>query len=622
MSLIERTLAVQRATLAALLAGSALVFWRGSYDVFNTPKATLVVLATIVVLATGAVRLSRTRVLHLPRTRAWLALALFAAGLVAATLTGGAPMRATVGEPGRHTGLAMYITYVVLFVVSLTLFRDRSPDVLIRALAVAAVPVAGYGLLQAAGIEPFEWIAFEAGPQVVSTMGNANFLAAWLGMVVPLAIGGALRASWSVGWRAAAAGAAALALVVAVATGSLQGVAVAAVGIAPVAWIWAGSRLSRRSRWAVAAVVSVAVVGVVAAVAAGIGPLETVRSSAALSLSTRAGKWAAAWRMFTDHPVAGVGLAGFGDRFNLYRSAEVAARSGLLRSVDDPHAVPLALLTSGGVVLGAGYLAVVGVTAWSLVRGLRTAHGDDQVLLAALGGAWLGYQLQSLVSIDVPPLAALHWVLAGAIVGRATRPAWWTLTLPGAPAPSRRRGGPPGLAPRSPGMLASITLVAVAAGAIALTPLRADVAAAHAVRLAARGDTQAAFAAYERASQVAWWEGMYPALTGAYLTELGSYREARQRHEEAAAREPRNLVHRINIARLSAALGEIQRARDAYQTALALDPKTPEVLAEVGEFELQHGNPRVAADLLQRAVERRPGNRTWQQLLTQAREAA
>ncbi|MBW3578254.1 MAG: O-antigen ligase family protein [Actinobacteria bacterium] len=619
MALIERTLAVQRATVAALLAGSALVFWRASYDVFNTPKATLVVLATIVLLATGGLRLSRTRVLHLPRTRAWAVLAVFAAGLVAATLTGDAPMRATVGEPGRHTGLAMYVVYAVLFAVSLTLFRDRSPDVLIRALVVAAVPVAGYGLLQAAGIEPFEWIAFEAGPQVVSTMGNANFLAAWLGIVAPLAIGGALRTPWPVGWRAAAAGAAALALVVAAATGSLQGVAVAAVGIGPVAWIGAGPRLSRRSRWAVAALVIVAAVGVVAAVAAEIGPLETVRSSAALSVSTRAGKWAAAWRMFTDHPVTGVGLAGFGDRFNLYRSAEVAARSGLLRSVDDPHAVPLALLASGGVVLAAGYLAVVGLTAWSLVRGLRTADGDDQLVLAALGGAWLGYQLQSLVSIDVPPLAALHWVLAGVIVGRATRPACWTLTLPGAPAPGRRSQSR--LAPRSPGMLASITLLAVAAGAIALTPLRADVAAAHAVRLAARGDTQAAFAAYERASQVAWWEGLYPALTGAYLTELGSYDEARQRHEEAAAREPRNLVHRINIARLSAALGEIGRARDAYQTALALDPKTPDVLAEVGEFELQHGNPRRAAELLQRAVDRRPGNRTWQQLLTQAREA-
>lgn len=625
MPFVERTLAVQRGAVAAVLASSALVFWRGSYDVFNTPKATLVALLVLTVMAVGAVRVSRTRRLLLPDTPLWAAVGVFAVGLVVATVVSDSPLQAVVGDPGRHTGLAMYLIYAVLLLSTVRLFRDRPGTVVVRTLLVTAVPVAGYGLLQAVGVEPFDWRVFEAGPQVVSTFGNANFLAAWLGVVVPLAAGAAALPTWPAAWRAAAAAVALLAFAVAAASGSLQGVTIAAVGSAFVAGVAGWSRGGRARRLLLPAAVAVTLVaaGVVALMVAGAGPLEGVRQSAALSVSTRVDKWVTAWRMLADHPLTGVGLAGFGDRFNLYRPVDVAAESGLLRSVDDPHDVPLAMFVSGGPLLGTAYLAIVWLTGRALVRGLRARRGPDLLELGALGGGWLAYQVQSLVSIDVPPLATLHWVLAGLVVARAARPPLREVALPGAPTatPARQRRGTPAvrLAPWSPGQLAVIALVTLAAAAVVVTPLRADLAAGRAESAAAAGQAQSAVDAYEQASAVASWEGLYPALQAGYLTELRRYGLARERHREAAAREPHALVHRINVGRLSVALGEIDAAAAAYGRALELDPKTPEVLAEVGEFELEHGDRERAVRLLQRAVQLRPANATWEQLLARAR---
>ena len=52
--------------------------------------------------------------------------------------------------------------------------------------------------------------------------------------------------------------------------------------------------------------------------------------------------------------------------------------------------------------------------------GLRRTRGEQSLLLAALGGAWIAYHVQSGVSINVPPLLVLHWVVAGMVVATHT----------------------------------------------------------------------------------------------------------------------------------------------------------------------------------------------------------
>lgn len=615
MHFVTRTLRWQRGVLAGTLVLAALGFTRATRDVFNTPKATVIVVGVLVVLAIGAVRLSRTRRLVVPATWAWVALGLFLVGLVAGTVVADHPMWSVVGRAGRHTGLAMYVVYVVVFALVLRLYRDQSPRGLMLTLLATAVPVALYGLGQSVGVEPYDWDAIEGGPQVFATFGNANFYAAWLGIVAPLAAWAALSRTWSRLWRAAA-GVLWLAMVVAAfVSGSLQGPAVAVAGTALVALVWLWTTEGRMGQWRVwltaggAALAGLLLAGIVA----GVGPLAGVRASAAASLASRLGKWETALRMFGDRPVFGFGLDSFADWFHRYRPEWVAVEDGLERTVDAPHNLPLDMLTSGGLVLLVGYLAIVAFTAWALVSGLRRHTGEQRLLLAALGGAWLAYQLQSLVSIDVPPIAVLHFVLAGLVVALGTAPPMRQRALPGAPplpaatsssSKKKRKAKrqPVPLAPPSPVLTGLIVVVAVGALWVVVIPFRADVATAEGVQHAAAGETRDAEAAFEHAAGLTPWEARPPQLHGRWMARNSLNQPAYNAYQEAHNRQPRGLSHVLNLATLAVKIDEVDEAARWYDRALTIDPKTPEVLAQVGEYHAEHGDPQRAAELLEEAV--------------------
>lgn len=647
MEFVQRSLRWQRIALGLALAGSALGFARSTLDIFNTYKATVIALVAIAIAVIGAVRISRTRRLEVPRTVAWWPLGAFAVALIAATVVSDTPGIALVGRTGRHTGLALYLVYAFLFATAIRLYRDHPPDGLVRALLVTAVPVAGYGLLQAVGVDPLDWTLVEGGPPVFSTFGNANFFSAWLGIVVPLAVLGALTAAWPFAVRAASGLLAVVSLGVAFASGSLQGPVAGLAGTAVVlgAWLFTSAGLARRQRWTLAGGAAViALLGVGASVA-GAGPLAGVRQGVLASLDSRVGKWESALAMFADRPVFGFGLESFIDWFHLYRTVDLAVESGLQRTTDTPHNVPLDMLASGGLVLFLAYLAVVAVTGWALVVGLRRLDGEQRLLLAGLGGAWTAYQVQSLVSIDVPPLAVLHWVLAGAIVALGTAPAVREIPLPGAVAApaaaspkgnasrkgnARRKGkgrragrgraepAAPRLAPANPLVLGGVAVVALAAVWIATLPYRAEAAARDA---SVAQSPEAAAAGYERAIAIAPWESRYHGMLGALLAGQGDHAAAAEVYERALDREPRGLAHTINLGRTAHQAGRDDVADAAFARVLELDPNTPEILVEVANYRLEREDSDRAEELLDRAVQLRGDNATWWVALGRARSA-
>lgn len=634
MRFVAATLRWQRGLLAVAVAGSALVFWRGTLDVFNTTKATWILLGLIAVAAVGAARLYRTRVALLPPRVLWLPVAAMAIALVVATLTSETVMLSIVGRSGRHTGLVMYVTYLAVMLVVARTHREVSPTRMIGALLAAAVPVVAYGALQVVhtwlpvDLEPYDWKLIEGGPPVFATFGNANFFSAWLGIVAPLALAGALLARWSRWVRVGCAVMAVVALVVAYFSDSLQGVAAGAAGIGLVALVWLFTHERARAwRWYGAAGGAVLGAAGVAVVAAGVGPLAAVRSNLVTSFETRWGKWETALRMAGDHPVLGIGLNDFADYFHLYRPQWLATQEGLDRTTDTPHNVPLDMLTSGGVLLAGAYVALLAVTAWALVCGLRRLEGQERLLLGGIGGAWLAYQLQSYVSIDVPPLAVLHYVLAGLIIAFGVAPAWREWRLPGAPAPAPARGKGKKKAPKQPLVplrapaIAAIVVVAAGAAWLATVPWRADAAAQTGRQAAAAGDWDAMDRYFDEAVSTAFWEPRYPARRGTLLGERGETAAALAAFEEALDRQPRGLSHAINVARQAEALGRIERARQAYAQAIDIDPKTPQLLAEVGQFHLDHGSAETARRLLEQAVAQRGQRARWWMSLAQARAA-
>jgi len=132
------------------------------------------------------------------------------------------------------------------------------------------------------------------------------------------------------------------------------------------------------------------------------------------SISYRGDYWRAAWRMFTDNPLFGVGLGNYGDYFNRYRDSLQVSRRGPELSSDVAHSLPLDFLAMGGIVLGSAYILLIALSVTLVLRKIKRSSNDEKttgfVIFSLLGS----YLLQSLISIDQIGLAIWGWIFIGA----------------------------------------------------------------------------------------------------------------------------------------------------------------------------------------------------------------
>jgi tetratricopeptide (TPR) repeat protein len=134
------------------------------------------------------------------------------------------------------------------------------------------------------------------------------------------------------------------------------------------------------------------------------------------STTYRGDYYRAAWRMFESHPISGVGIDRFGEYYRSYRDMDAAFRLGPSSVVNYAHNLFLQQLATGGVFLFLAYLAFIIVVASAAKKGLKYFKGDDRLKFGALVSLWFAHQVQTQVSIDQITIAAIGWVLAGAVV--------------------------------------------------------------------------------------------------------------------------------------------------------------------------------------------------------------
>ncbi|MCU1486584.1 MAG: O-antigen ligase protein, partial [Actinomycetia bacterium] len=222
---LAQTLRWQRITVAVATAGSALVFYKSKGDIYGVPKATVVALAAVACLAIAAGRAIREREVVLPGLWCAAAAGAFVVALGITTITSTTPLQSLVGEFSQYAGFLGYLGGVILFFTVVRAFDERSLPVLVLTIVGSAAAITVYGLLQWADIDPWH---LRSAHNIISTMGNTNFLGGWLGMAFPLCAVVAL-APLPVAWRVVG-GATAIGIVpLALATESFQGPATVAV---------------------------------------------------------------------------------------------------------------------------------------------------------------------------------------------------------------------------------------------------------------------------------------------------------------------------------------------------------------------------------------------------------
>jgi O-antigen ligase/tetratricopeptide (TPR) repeat protein len=527
------------------------------------------------------------------------AIGLLALALVVTAITAVDWRLSLWGSYERGQGTVTLLTYLLLFLLAAGLFttfpRARQ---LIATLVAASAPIIWLSLGQALGWDPFG-LASDARSPIYATLGRANFVGAYLAMLVPLTLALLLTTPQRrrrLAWSALLAGQ----IIVIGLTLARSAWLATAVSLSLFLLLCYGPRLAcrwRRLAWSGIALLFLS------------GPLTVfwLGQQQAGSTAARLSIWQGAVELIRQRPLLGYGADSLGLVFPRVYPPELVYFQGRDFFVDRAHNLFLDwALTAGlpGLLAFSLLLLLFIIVSFKALR--RPLPFPQRLLLAAILAAVLGNVANNLTSFDVTPTAMAAWLLLGVGVALAAPP----------PRPIKAAVGK---RPFRQWAFSALLLWGVGTAVWQLNgrPLLADIAGRSSQHHAQLGDREASTAAAERAtaywpaepahhlrlSQAYWQQAAAnPADAASWLAQAESslltaqqlrpddpvlWRQTAQFYE-AAARQFGLDVHHLADA--------------AYRQAAALSPNQAAIYTAWGQFHLEWGDPETAAPLLRQAV--------------------
>ena len=393
---------------------SSLVVTPGiSMDPINLPK--MFFLAIFAFIAFGYVT-SNSLILKDVKYRGSLILSsIFILQLILVLVFSSAPFNQQFfGTFGRNTGFLAYFSLTLLFVSTVYLGSKKFTDQLIKFLLASGSISVLYGVLQISGNDPVPWKNDHNG--MIAFFGNPNFSSAFLGIVSAgcWAIVLAPKIGISLLARVALLIYQGISLILIIRSDSIQGVVVFGLGftVSAILYILKSQRLHLFFKSVLVLISAISILATVAGTLK-IGPLADFLYK--VSVRQRGFYWQAAKEMMLNHPFFGVGLDSYGDWYFQYRSANAEFYSSGTSS-NSAHSVFLDIGSTGGLPLLLAYLGIVAYILTCSIRILKKVSTKEIGIIFVIV-AWLGYQAQSLISINQLGLGIWGWVLGGTIVG-------------------------------------------------------------------------------------------------------------------------------------------------------------------------------------------------------------
>jgi len=346
----------------------------------------------------------------------------------------GAPLAVSLfGWWGRGDGWLAWLGAAILLLGAATLSSREVARTVTWLLGGGSI-VALVGVAQAAGLE---FPAGSMGGAVSGLMGNTNFASGYFAIIGVLALGRALTRA--VLWQRVWAGVLLFILgALAVLTDSQQGPAALAAGVVAggVALAFLHRGRLRIVGLATSGVVVAAGVGLLAMSFAGSGPLAGLWAERTFGI--RQQYWQSAWNILNGQPIFGTGPDGFARYVAEYRPESYVEMLGPVLRVSAAHNIALQF----GAVLGwLGLLLwvvlFVGAILLIFIRIVRAPVASAAVT-ASIFGALVAYVVQGMVSIDMLPLLATGWLVAGLALAAAREPLAAARAEPNTSAPTRK----------------------------------------------------------------------------------------------------------------------------------------------------------------------------------------
>jgi O-antigen ligase len=330
--------------------------------------------------------------------------------LVVFAVSGGEKLQQLFGTTGRNTGLITYLAFSILFVISMAASSNAFLNRFLLASLVVGIASLGYGVVQALGGDPFDWV--NPYSPVFGFLGNPNFQSSLLGILGAVVFTQLLSSSVKIQLKSAYLVYLLVTLYVIKETDSQQGFLVLLFG----SGIAVGVFVNQKSRALGYSYLGLAAIGFTGLLLGTLnkGPLASLLYKD--SVAYRGDYWSAGWKMTVDNPIFGVGLDSYGDWYRRSRTIEATLRRGPDVISNAAHNVFLDISAYGGFPLVLIYIALMVLVIVSAVKVIRRSQGFNPGFVGLVAG-WVAFQAQSIISINQIGLALWGWVLSGLIIG-------------------------------------------------------------------------------------------------------------------------------------------------------------------------------------------------------------
>jgi O-antigen ligase len=398
------------------LAFITLFFSFTTYDPFNSPKQwVLMIFAAWFVGSLIVSRQSNSQIKidkEFLRTNALIAC--FLIPQLISALVSDDIITGLIGDVQRRNGFITYLSLSIIFVYVIKFYNSANDGKFIYFILMLTIILATYGFTQSIDRDFASWN--NPYNPVILTLGNPNFAAALLGILGTLLFSFLFHKKFHVSTKI-------FILIVFIFTtfvihesNSRQGLVnlFASVGIFVGITIYIKTNKKIGISYFILFIFfgALSILGMLQK-----GPLTEYFYKD--SVSIRGYYWRAAWRMFQDEPILGVGTDQYGTYFKLYREFGYPLKYGFDITSSNAHNVFLQFFSTSGFFTGIAYVAI---TLLIFVKSIKKIRDEDKLVdLHFIGvfSAWIAFQLQSLISIDNIALSIWGWVLGGILLNKS-----------------------------------------------------------------------------------------------------------------------------------------------------------------------------------------------------------
>lgn len=393
-------------------AAVTLFFKTDFYDPFNSAKLILLLLLDCWLLGQliNSYRNSFISVKSLEFMIVFIVF-LFILALLISTFQTDSLNVALLGETQRRNGFLAYFGLSIILLFASRSFNFLNVNNVYKVGIVLGSLLGTYGVMQLSGRDFQSWDnPYNA---MIGTLGNPNFASSMLAILVLFSAYSLFIKSMPKVYKLLGVYVIAVGLFAIVGSNSRQGLIVILFSIA-FYFIFYGFMKNL-------------LLGVVASFFGGsfilfctlgmlkIGPLTSIIYKE--SVSVRGYYWRAGIEMFKSSPIFGVGVDRYGNFFKQFREFSYPIKYGYELTSTNAHNTIIQLFATAGVFVGVTYLALLLSIFAAGISNLRNSDELQKKQILGLLATWIGFQSQSLISIDNIGISIWGWLIGGVILG-------------------------------------------------------------------------------------------------------------------------------------------------------------------------------------------------------------